>query len=83
MTLEQLPAYLYCPDCDDKHFLAINKAVDDSWSAGYMSFYSNEIILAINSCVDLNEVAARLTFSLERWRKRNKDADFNDNITVE
>jgi len=44
MTLEdklhELPAYVHCDDCGERHYLTFNKDIQGKWSIAYVEYES-------------------------------------------
>lgn len=66
---DSLPAYLYCPYCDGKHFLTLNRDIHGKWSAGYMDYDTHIGIACTNNSDTLEEAAIRLKHSVDRYNK--------------
>lgn len=73
LSLADLPSYIHTTDSDVPYFLTINKAKNGSWSAGYIEFETHGACVAINDADDLNEIAVRMKYALDRFTKRSKD----------
>lgn len=69
MTVESLPHFVECDDCDLKHFLSVNRDAYGRWSAGYIAYDEDgeRGILCINDAETLVEVAIRLSAKLKRY----------------
>lgn len=37
-------AYLYCDDCEGKHFLNLNMDIQGRWSIGYINYQTNHVL---------------------------------------
>lgn len=70
--LESLPAYIYADCCRDRHYLTLNRAIDGSWTAGYVEFEGGTCVsgLALNGSDTVEEAVKRLDFALKRWKGR-------------
>jgi hypothetical protein len=68
-TIEQLPHSIECDDCDLKHFLTINRDIYGQWSAAYIAYADDgeRVLLHVNNCETLKEVAIRLESRLKRF----------------
>lgn len=71
---DELPAYLYCPDCDEKHFLSLNKDIHGKWSAGYVDFENHTAVATTNNSDTLEEAETRLKYSVDRYNKFIKNS---------
>lgn len=74
MNLDDLPPFLRCGECPYKHFLSLNRALDNSWSIGYIEMREMTCIpgLAINWCENIDEAIERMTHALKRRSQRAK-----------
>jgi hypothetical protein len=52
-------------------YLTINKTTTNQWSAGYQDYTTLRVLLGINDCDDLGEVAIRLNARLNRYHHAN------------
>jgi hypothetical protein len=52
-------------------YLTINKTTTNQWSAGYQDYTTLRVLLGINDCDDLGEVAVRLNARLNRYHRAN------------
>lgn len=54
-----------------KFYMTINKTARNQWSAGYQDYETLRILLAVNNCDSLEEVAIRLAARLDRYVRLN------------
>ena len=73
--LNDLPSYVYCPDCSNKHFLTLNRDIQGKWTIGYVEFEEGQAIsgLALNGSDSVSEACARMGHALERYNRRDGD----------
>lgn len=74
MTISDLPYFIDCSECPDRHFLNVVRCADGSWSIAYIEFdhYTPIQGLALNNAATLNEAAARMSAAIERWKRRTE-----------
>jgi len=70
MYIEKLPAYIYCDDCPEKHFLTFNRDIQGKWCIAYAEFVQGTAIFPMNDFTSLETAAqvmlVRLADSKER-----------------
>jgi hypothetical protein len=72
VTLNDLPNFIECPDCETPYFLNLNKTIDGMWSAGYVNFEDGAAIIGLNDCT-LEDLPARMSYAIARYEQRNKE----------
>lgn len=74
--LEKLPHYLLCPECDNKHFLTVNRDAFGQWTGGYIEFEGRTACCFVNGAENLHELAIRLRAAVGRYERRiERDTD--------
>lgn len=67
--IEKLPKYLYCDDCDLRHFLTLNRTLNGKWTIGYTEWTNGGSIFGINGCSDIPDAANQLKKVLDDYEK--------------
>lgn len=69
-VIEELPAYLHCDDCDERHYLSVNKDIQGKWSIGYVEYATHTAIHTANSFETIDEAAKSLKEYLDYDTRR-------------
>lgn len=73
MGVENLPAYINPDNEEFPYFLSLNRALDGSWSAGYVAYLEEGEItigsLFLNGAASLTEVGIRMGAKLDRFNR--------------
>lgn len=69
MSIEDLPAYIHCSDCGNRHFLSLNKDIHGLWCIGYVEYETHTALLGMNECKTVSEAVVRMMAALVRYNK--------------
>lgn len=64
--LDTLPHYIECDECDNPHFLSLNRDLYGRWAMAYVEFELGEAICPLNDVDTLEEGVLRMKASLKR-----------------
>lgn len=53
--MDDLPAYINCDDCGERHYLIFNRDIQGKWTTGYQEFVENTAIHTGNGFETIDE----------------------------
>ncbi len=70
-----LPAYIHCDDCGERHYLSLNRDVQGRWSIGYVDFAGGEAIHGMNGFKSINDALKAMKLELKIEALQNLPQD--------
>lgn len=72
MKVDELPNFIICSECDQRHFLTLNRDAFGGWSIAYVDYQETGAIpgLALNGSDSIDEAAVRMEHAIARYNKR-------------